>query len=97
MTSIPSIRWRIYTPPGLPLATNADPAKVNDEISSEAQVEAAVRRLCPHRAGIQTHLRAEYLKQWKQEAYPGEKSRNPLWSERWLCLVDIVYHMWGTG
>ena len=45
-------------PPGLPLETHVDPAKVNDDIPSKAEVEAAVRRLLPHRAGGPTHLRA---------------------------------------
>ena len=47
-------------PPGLPLTKHVRPAKVNDEIPSE--VEAAVRRLRPHRAGGNTHLRKEHFK-----------------------------------
>ena len=60
-------------------------------------MEAAVRRLRPHRAGGHTHLRAEHFKQWRREAYPGEQLKNPLQRERWLCLVDLVQHMWRTG
>ena len=53
--------------PGLPLETYVDPAKVNDEIPSEAEVEAEVRRLHSHRAGKHTHLRVEHFKQWRWE------------------------------
>ena len=49
--------------PGLPLATHIDPAKVNDKIPSEAELEAAIRRLCPHSAIGHTHLRAKHFKQ----------------------------------
>ena len=51
-------------PPGLPLATHVNPSKVNDEIPLEAEVEAVVRRLRPHRAGSHTRLRAEHFNQW---------------------------------
>ena len=57
-------------PPGLTLATHVDPAKVNKNISLEAEVEAALRRLLPHRMVGHTHLRTEHLKHWQQEAYP---------------------------
>ena len=50
-------------PHGLPLATHVDPAKVNDDIPSESEVEAVVRLLRPHRAGGHTHLRTEHFKQ----------------------------------
>ena len=49
--------------PGLTLATHVNLAKVNDKIPSEAEVESAVQRLHPHRAGGHTHLRAEHFKQ----------------------------------
>ena len=54
-----------------PLETHVDLARVNNDIPSEAEVEAVVRRLRPYRAGIHTHLRVEHFKQWRREAYPG--------------------------
>ena len=48
--------------PGLTLGTHVDPAKGNNNIPLEAEVEAAVRRLRPHRAGGHTHLRTEHFK-----------------------------------
>ena len=55
--------------PGLPLATHVDPDQVNYEIPSEAEVEAAVRCLCPYRAGRHTQIRTEHFKQWGREVY----------------------------
>ena len=63
--------------PGLTLATHMDPAKVNEEIPSEVDVEAVVRNLRPHRVGGHTHLRTEHLKQWWSEAYPREQFKTP--------------------
>ena len=68
--------------PGLPLATHVNPAKVNDKIPSEAEVEAAVQRLLPRRAGGHTHLCAEHFKKWRQEEYPMDQSKNPPRRER---------------
>ena len=56
----------------MPLVTHVDPAKLNNDITSEVEVKAAVRCLLPHRAGGHTHIRAEHFKQWQREAYPGE-------------------------
>ena len=83
--------------PGLPLETHVEPAKVNEVIPLEAEVEAAVIRLLPHREGRHTHLCAEHFKQWRREAYPVEQSNNTPRMECWLYLVDIVHHMWRTG
>ena len=83
-------------PPGLSLAIHVEPANMNYEVPSEAEVEAAARRLFPHRAGGHTHLHAEQFKQWQREAYPGDQSNKPSRRERWLCLVDILHHMWRT-
>ena len=58
-------------PPGLPLATNINPAKVNDKIPLEAEVGEEVQRLLPHSMGGHTHLRTDHFKQWRREAYPG--------------------------
>ena len=63
--------------PVLPLATHVNPAKVNDEIPSEVEMEEAVRRLCPHRAGVNTHLRAWHFNHWQQEAYPQGSVKDP--------------------
>ena len=59
-------------PPGLSLDTHVNSDEVNDEVLSYAEVEAAVRRLPPHRAGGHINLRVEHFKQWQREAYPGE-------------------------
>ena len=58
--------------PGLPLATHMYPSQVNNYTPSEAEVEAAVRRLRPLKADGHTHLRVENFKQWLWEASPGE-------------------------
>ena len=58
------VRGDLYTlyqkeelhPPGLPLATHVGPAKFNGDIPMEAEAEAAVLCLLPHRAGGHTHL-----------------------------------------
>ena len=84
-------------PPGLHLATHVDPSKVNDEIPSEAEVEAAVCHLHLHRAGRHTHLHAEHFKNWCKEAYPGEQSNTPPRMEHWQFLVDILKNMWRMG
>ena len=77
-------------PPGLPLDTHVKPAKVNNEIPSEAKLEVAVRCLRLHRVGSHTHFRADHSKKWQMEAYPGEQLKTPPQRERWLYLVDIV-------
>ena len=65
-------------PPGIPLAKHVDPVQVNDTNPLEAEVEEAVICLRLRKAGGNNHLRAEYFKQWLQEAYPGENSNTPL-------------------
>ena len=60
-------------------------------------MEAAVRRLRPHRAGRHTHLQVDHFKQWQREAYPGEQSKTPPRRERWEYLVDLLQHTWRTG
>ena len=66
-------------PPGLPLVTHVDLAEVSYNISleAEAEVEALVQRLRPHRAGGHTHLCAKYFEQWLREAYPGKQPKTP--------------------
>ena len=44
-----------------------DPVKVNDVTSPEAEVETAVHRLRPLKAGGHTHIYTEHFKQWLQE------------------------------
>ena len=61
-------------------------------------MESAVRRLIPHREGRHNHLHAEQFKQWRREEYPREQLNTPSpRMERWICMVDIVQHMWITG
>ena len=81
----------------MPLATYVDPVHVNDEIPSDAEVEAEVLCLRLHRAGGQTHLCSEQFKQWQMDAYPGENSKTPPRMELLVCLADIVHYMWRTG
>ena len=84
-------------PPGLPLATHVEQVKVNNATPLEAEVETAVRCLRPIKSGGHTQLHAEQFQQWLWETTPRENSKTPLRTERWMCLVDIVQHMWRTG
>ena len=84
-------------PPGLPLATHVYPTQFNDKIPSEADLEAAVHRLHPHRAGVHTHFRMEHFQKWRREAYSREKLKTHPQMEIWLCMVDIVQHLWHKG
>ena len=77
-------------PPGLNLTTHVEPVQVNDETPLELELEAAVCCLSLLKAGRYTHLCAEHFKKWLREAYPRENSKTPPWTERWMCLVDIV-------
>ena len=49
------------------------------------------------RASGQTHLRMEQFKQWQREVYPRDQLKDPPQMEHWLCLIDIIRHMWFTG
>ena len=52
----------------------------------------------PAQAGGYTHLRAEHLKHWRREAYPGDQSPPPPQGrELWACLVDLAQNMWRMG
>ena len=51
----------------------------------------------PLKAGVYTYLCTEHFKQWLQEACLRENSKTPPQTERWMCLLDIVQHMWHTG
>ena len=79
------------------METHMNLVQVNDTTPSEVEVDAAVHCLNPFKAGVHTHLRAEHFKQWMREAYPGEGSKVTPRTERWMCLVDIVQHIWSTG
>ena len=74
-----------------------EPAQVNDKIPSDAELEAALHQLRPHRSGGHTHLYVEHFIQWRREAYPGDNLKNPTRMERYMCLLDIVHNMWRTG
>ena len=60
-------------------------------------MEAAVCCLHPPKEGGHTHLCAEHFKQWLWEAYPRENLKTPPQTECWICLVEIIQHMWCTG
>ena len=64
-------------PPVLPPATHVYPSKMNYKVPLEAEVEAAVRRLRPHRSGRHAHLRAGHIKQWRRESYPWKQLKTP--------------------
>ena len=83
--------------PGISLATHVGLIKLSDVAPSEAYAEAAVWCLRHFKSGGPTHLRAEHLKKWLQEAYPREGSTPSPRNERCMSLVDIVQRMWRTG
>ena len=60
-------------------------------------MEVAVQHLLQHRAGGHTNLHTEHFNQWQQEIHLGEQSKNLLWRELWMCLVDLVNHRWRMG
>ena len=70
-------QWEDPHSPGLTLATHTGPSKVNDEVPPEAEIEAGLHRLRPHREVGKTHLRAEHFKQWRREAHPREQLKTP--------------------
>ena len=59
-------------PPVRLFTTHVDTFQINYYVPSEVEVEAAVRRLCPHKSGGHTHLRVEHFKALLREAYPVE-------------------------
>ena len=69
-------REKLHTPV-LPLETHVYPIQLNDETPSAAEVEVAVLRLSPLKAGGQIHLCAEHFQHWQRELYPRENSKTP--------------------
>ena len=67
-------------PPDQPLSTHIDPFWVNNDVplKAEAEAEAAVRRLRPHKAGGHTHLRVDHFNTWLRKAYLVEGENPPL-------------------
>ena len=58
-----TLYWREDpTPTGRPVLIHVKPFRINDEVPTEAEVEAAVNRLLLNKAGIHRHLRAENFK-----------------------------------
>ena len=57
--------------PGRLLTTQIDLFHINNDVPSEAEVEAEVRQLHPHKSGGHTQIHTENLKTWLREAYPG--------------------------
>ena len=49
--------------PEPPLATQVNPAGLNNKFPSEAEVKATVQRLRPHRAGVHNYPCSEHFKQ----------------------------------
>ena len=84
-------------PPGQMLVTQVDFFQIKYEVPSEAEVEAEVRRLRPHKAGVHTHLHADHFKTWLRETYLLEGSKNLSKPGRWMHLVEIVHYIWITG
>ena len=83
-------------PPVRLFTTHVDTFQINYYVPSEVEVEAAVRRLCPHKSGGRTHLRVEHFKALLREAYPVEGVTPPQ-PGRWMQIMDIVQYMWSTG
>ena len=70
-------RQEYPTLPGRPVQTHVTYFRVNYNVPSEADFEAAVWKLRLNKAGGRTHLRAEHFKKWMQEAYPDEGASSP--------------------
>ena len=83
-------------PPGLLLATHVGSYKVNEEVPSEAELEAAVRRLRPHSAGGTPTSSWNTSNSCGDSCTPGSLQRPPPRRELLLYLVDIVQHMCHT-
>ena len=69
--------------------------QVNDTNPSE--VEAVVHCLRPFKSVRHTHLCVDHFKQWIQEAYSGDNLKTPPSTAQWMCLIDILQHMWRMG
>ena len=60
-------------------------------------METAFFRLRPLKVGGHTHLRVDRFKRWLREAYSRENLKTSPLTELWMCLVEIIQHMWRTG
>ena len=56
------------TPPGRPVPDHVTPFRINDDVSTEAEVESEVLRLRLNKVGGHTHLRAGHFNKWLREA-----------------------------
>ena len=76
------------------MPTHVKTFRVNADAPSEEELETEVQCLRLHKVVGHTHLRAEYFKQWLQEAYPAERTSTPPSPERWQKLVEINQFIW---
>ena len=87
-------RWEEPTPLRRPVPTHVKTFRVNADALSEEELETEVQCLRLHKVVGHTHLRAEYFKQWLQEACPAERTSTPPSPERWQKLVEINQFIW---
>ena len=55
--------------PGQPLLIHVTPFQIDYVIPTEVDMDAVVRQLKKHKAGVHTHLRYKHLKGWMQDSY----------------------------
>ena len=84
-------------PPVRPVPTHVTPFDIDEETSTEGDIEAAVIWMGRNRAGRHTHIQEEHLQQCLREAYPEETSTVLPKRAWWVKLVDIIQFMWETG
>ena len=91
-----ALYWREDpTSPGRPVPDHVTPFRINDDVSTEAEVESAVLHLRLNKVGGHTHLRAEKFKKCMREAYLAEGTSSPTPnSERYINLVDLTQYIW---
>ena len=85
--------YRCSIPEGLRVTTLVTPVAVDDKITSEAEIEQAVRDLKKGRAIRPSGMSVEDLKGCLQEA---TQERNPVWIQ-WQLVVQLIQRSLGDG
>ncbi len=70
---------------------------MNDAIPGEAEIRAAVRRLCNGRACGASGIRAKDIKQWLRGAEEEEEGRPAGAGDKWRVLVRLVQIIFAHG